>query len=57
MRGRRRRRKPRKIGCDVRTEKVTEVKIVRRRKDPRKVTRVTMVRRRNGDVTVESYEL
>lgn len=57
MRGRRRRRKPRKIGRNVRTEKVTEVKIVRRRKDPRKVTRVTIVRRRNGDVTVETYEL
>ena len=57
MRGRRRRRKPRKIGRNVRTEKVTEVKIVRGRKDPRKVTRVTIVRRRNGDVTVETYEL
>jgi hypothetical protein len=57
VRGRRRRRKPRKIGRDVRTEKFTEVRIVRSPKDPRQVTKVTIVRRRNGDVTVETYEL
>ena len=59
MRGRRRRRrKPRKnIGRDVRTEKFTEVRIVRSRKEPGRSTKVTIVRSRNGDVTVETYEL
>ena len=59
MRGRRRRRrrKPRKSGRAVRTERFTEVRIERSRKDPRQVTKVTIVRRRNGDVTVERYEL
>jgi hypothetical protein len=56
-RRRRRRRKPRRIGRDVRTEKFTEVRIVRSPKDLRQVTKVTIVRRRNGDVTVETYEL
>jgi hypothetical protein len=56
-RRRRRRRKTRKIGRDVRTEKFTEVRIVRRREDPRKVTKATIVRLRYGDVTVETYEL
>jgi len=56
-RRRRRRRKPRKIGRDVRTEKFTEERIVRSPKDPRQVTEVTIVRRRNCDVTVETYEL
>jgi hypothetical protein len=41
MRGRRRRRKNRKSGRGTRT---------------RKVRKVTIVRRRNGDVTVETYE-
>ncbi len=41
MRGRRRRRKNRKSGRSTRT---------------RKIRKVTIVRRRNGDVTVETYE-
>ena len=56
---RRRRRKNRKIdrGRGARSEKFTEVNIVRRGKGTGKLAKVTIVRRRNGDITVETYEL
>ena len=64
---RRRRRKNRKIGRGTRgrgargrgarSEKFTEVNIVRRGKGTGKLAKVTIVRRRNGDITVETYEL
>lgn len=54
---RRRRRKNRKIGRGARSEKFTEVNVVRRGKGTGKLVKVTIVRRRNGDITVETYEL
>ncbi len=57
MRGRRRRRKNRKSGRGDRTGKVTEVKVERSPKGTGKPVRVKIVRRRNGDVTEETYEL
>ena len=56
-RGRRRGRKTRKTGRGDRTGKVTEVRIERSPKGTGKPAKVTKVRRRNGDVTEESYEL
>jgi hypothetical protein len=56
-RGRRRGRKTRKTGRGDRTGKVTEVRIERSPKGTGKPAKVTRVRRRNGDVTEESYEL
>ena len=53
----RRRRKKRKSGRGARSEKYTEVNIVRRGKATGRVAKVTKVRRRNGDVTEETYEL
>ena len=55
-RGRRRGRKTRKTGGD-RTGKVTEVKVERTFKGTGKPVKVRIVRRRNGDVTEETYEL
>ena len=57
MRGRRRRRKNRKSGRGDRTGKVTEVKVERTPKGTGKPVKVKIVRRRNGDVTEETYEL
>ncbi len=56
-RGRRRGRKTRKTGRGARTGKVIEVKVVRSPKGTGKPAKVTRVRRRNGDVTEERYEL
>ena len=56
-RGRRRGRKTRKTGLGDRTGKVTEVRIERSPKGTGKPAKVTRVRRRNGDVTEETYEL
>ncbi len=56
-RGRRRGRKTRKTGRGDRTGKVTEVRIERSPKGTGKPAKVTRVRRRNGDVTEETYEL
>jgi hypothetical protein len=58
-RGRRRgrRRKTRKTGRGDRTGKVTEVKVERTPKGTGKPVKVRIVRRRNGDVTEETYEL
>ena len=57
-RGRRRGRgrKTRKTGRD-RTGKVTEVKVERTPKGTGKPVKVRIVRRRNGDVTEETYEI
>jgi hypothetical protein len=60
MRGRRRRRrrKGRKRGRTVSTEHYSEVSVVRRGgRGSEPPTRVKIVRRRNGDVTEESFEL
>ena len=59
---RRHRRKNRKIGRGTRgrgacSEKFTEVNVVRRGRGTGKLAKVTIVRRRNGDITVETYEL
>ncbi len=56
-RGRRRGRKTRKTGRGDRTGKVTEVRIERSPKGTGKPAKVTRVRRRNGEVTEETYEL
>ena len=58
-RGRRRgrRRKTRKTGRGNRTGKVTEVRIERSPKGTGKPAKVTRVRRRNGEVTEETYDL
>ena len=56
-RGRRRGRKTRKTGLGDRTGKVTEVRIERSPKGTGKPAKVTRVRRRNGGVTEETYEL
>ena len=56
-RGRRRGRKTRKTGRGDRTGKVTEVRIERSPEGTGKPAKVTRVRRRNGDVTEETYEL
>ena len=58
MSGRRRgRRRGRKTGRGARTGKVTEVKVVRSPKGTGNPAKVTRVRRRDGDVTEETYEL
>lgn len=58
MSGRRRgRRRGRKTGRGARTGKVTEGKVVRSPKGTGKPAKVTRVRRRDGDVTEETYEL
>jgi len=59
MSGRRRRRgrKTRKTGRGDRTGKVTEVKVERSPKGTGKPVKVKIVRRRNGDVTEETYEV
>ena len=56
-RGRGRGRKTRKTGRGDRTGKVTEVRIERSPKGTGKPVKVKIVRRRNGDVTEETYEL
>ncbi len=60
MRGRRRRRKNRKnrkSGRGARTGKVINVRVERSPKGTGKPAKVRIVRRRNGDVTEETYEL
>ena len=61
MSGRRRRRgrgrKARKTGHGDRTGKVTEVRVIRSPKGTGRPAKVRRVRRRNGDVTEETYEL
>ena len=56
-RRRKRRRKARKSGRGDRTGKVTEVRVERSPKGTWKPAKVKIVRRRNGDVTEETYEL
>jgi hypothetical protein len=56
-RGRQRGRKTRKTGRGDRTGKVTEVKVERTPKGTGKPVKVKIVRRRNGDVTEETYEI
>ena len=56
-RGRRRGRKTRKTGRGDRTGKVTAVRIERSPKGTGTHAKVTRVRRRNGEVTEETYEL
>ena len=56
-RGRQRGRKTRKTGRGDRTGKITEVKVERTPKGTGKPVKVKIVRRRNGDVTEETYEL
>jgi len=56
-RGRQRGRKTRKTGRGRRTGKVTEVKVERTPKGTGKPVKVKIVRRRNGDVTEETYEI
>ena len=56
-RGRRRGRKTRKTGRGDRTGKVIEVRIERSPKGTGKPAKVTRVRRRNGEVTEERYDL
>ena len=56
-RRRRRRRKARKTGRGDRTGKVTDVRIERSPKGTGRPVKVRIVRRRNGDVTEETYEL
>jgi hypothetical protein len=56
-RGRRRRRKSRKTGRGDRTGKVTEVRVERSPEGRGKPVKVRIVRRRNGEVTEETYEL
>ncbi len=56
-RGRRRGRRRRKTGRGDRTGKVTEVRIERSPKGTGKPAKVTRVRRRNGEVTEERYDL
>jgi hypothetical protein len=56
-RGRRRGRKARKTGRGDRSGKVTDVRIERSPKGTGRPVKVRIVRRRNGDVTEETYEL
>jgi hypothetical protein len=56
-RGRRRGRKARKTGRGDRIGKVTEVRVIRSPKGTGWPAKVRRVRRRNGDVTEETYEL
>ena len=56
-RGRRRGRKARKTGRGDRIGKVTEVRVIRSPKGTGRPAKVRRVRRRNGDVTEEAYEL
>ena len=56
-RGRRRGRKARKTGRGDRTGKVIDVRIERSPKGIGRPVKVRVVRRRNGDVTEETYEL
>ena len=56
-RGRQRGRKTRRTGRGDRTGKVTEVKVERTPKGTGKPVKVKIVRRRNGDVTEETYEI
>ncbi len=56
-RGRGRGRKSRKTGRGDRSGKVTEVRVERSPKGRGKPVKVRIVRRRNGDVTEETYEL
>jgi hypothetical protein len=55
-RGRRRGRKSRKTGRGDRTGKVTEVRVERSPKGRGKPVKVRIVRRRNGEVTEETYD-
>jgi hypothetical protein len=57
MRGRRRRRKGRKGGRGARTEKFIDVRVERSPNSREKPAKVKIVRRRNGDITEESFEL
>jgi hypothetical protein len=57
MSRRRRGRKTRKTGRGDRTGKVTEVKVERTPKGTGKPVKVRIIRRRNGDVTEETYEI
>ncbi len=58
MRRRRSRRKKRKTGHDARSEKFTQqVNIERRGGSTGRSAKVRRVRRRNGDVTEEKFEL
>ena len=57
MSGRRRGRKARKTRRGDRSGKVTDVKIERSPKGTGRPVKVRIVRRRNGDVTEETYEL
>jgi hypothetical protein len=57
QRGRQRGRKIRKTGRGDRTGKVIEVKVERTPKGTGKPVKVRIVRRRNGDVTEETYEI
>ena len=50
-------RKTRKTGRGDRTGKITEVKVERSPKGTGKPAKVTRVRRRNGEVTEERYDL
>jgi hypothetical protein len=61
MRGRRRRRrrgrKSRKGGRSARPEKFIDVRVERSPNSREKSAKVTKIRRRNGEVTEERYEL
>ena len=50
-------RKTRKTGRGDRTGKITEVRVERSPKGTARPVKVKIVRRRNGDVTEETYEL
>jgi hypothetical protein len=56
-RRRERRRKARRTGRGDRTGKVTDVRVERSPKGTGRPAKVKIVRRRNGDVTEETYEL
>jgi hypothetical protein len=59
MRGRRRRRRRRgrRSRRGARTEKFIDVRVARSPKSRERPAKVTIVRRRNGDVSEETFEL
>ena len=61
MRGRRRRRrrglKGRKGSPGTRPEKFIDVRVERSANSRKKPAKVTRIRRRNGDITEETYEI
>jgi hypothetical protein len=56
-RGRRRGRRKGRKGSGNRPEKFIDVRVVRNPNSREKPAKVTRIRRRNGDVTEERYEL